>query len=170
MKFWAPSCLLLQLQPDMFLEDKILALTFNLSTFYTVPDESEEYNDATGNQSQSMYHASSCCCGVFEQCRLWGHERFLFWLRQYGMHDPPTILLLEAVRVVFVKGKLRIPVSFMTSLVMIVMSSESWTPKTLHKWWVQQTMTDARMWTYCTLQYSIAACLHSSFHPCSKTR
>lgn len=108
----------------MFLEDKILALTFNLSTFYTVLAESEEYKDAKGNQSQSIYHAaSSCCCVVVEQCRLWGHERFLFWLRQYGMHDPPTILLLEAVRVVFVKGKLRIPVSFMISLVMIVMGS-----------------------------------------------
>lgn len=52
-----------------------------------------------------------------------GHERFLYWLRQYGMHDPPTILLLEAVRVVFVKGKLRIPVIFMTSVTSLGMGS-----------------------------------------------
>ena len=83
-----------------------------------MPKETNDHLCIMPHHAVALIKYCTLFLALFEQCRLWGHERFLYWLRQYGMHDPPTILLLEALRVVFVKENLRIPVIFMTSLVM----------------------------------------------------
>ena len=80
-----------------------------------MPKETNDHLCIMAHHAVALIKYCTLFLALFEQCHLWGHERFLYRLRQYGMHDPPTILLLEALRAVFVKENLRIPVIFMTS-------------------------------------------------------